>query len=172
LRHAAKKKDIPYNVAEFIDRPKYKPGNTMIWAAEQTSFFLERVKKHPQYIAFLLLLTYGMRRGEVLGIRWCDIDFENDNIYVRQQVSRINGAIKVGELKTESSFRVIPISPDIRAALLEHAKKNNVEIPPFEPYFKMSLDGTIVRSKVGTPVEPRNLQRCFQNLAAKAGCLA
>jgi len=121
-----------------------------------------------------LVLLY--RKGEILGLRWNDIDFERKEIHVRQQITRINGAIKASDLKTESSFRVIPFdfnhhtrNSDIQNALIEHANKNNIDIPPFAPNFQLSLQGTVVMSEAGTPLEPRNFLRCFQNLAKQAG---
>lgn len=67
-----------------------------------------------------------MRRGEVLGLRWQDIDFENGVIHVRQQIGRVNGSIKARELKTVNSRRKLPFVANVRAALLEHAKRNGV----------------------------------------------
>jgi integrase len=169
LKRAVKEKLILTNVALLVEKPEYTPKETMIWIADQTAIFLEAIKDHPQYIAFLLLFTYGMRRGEVLGLRWSDIDFENNNIHVRQQIGRINGCLKASKLKTKNSFRVIPLDMAIRMAIIEHAKKNIVEIPPFNPHFKLSTQGTIVTSNAGTPLDPRNLIRIFHNLSKQAG---
>jgi integrase len=128
------------NVAQLVEKPNYTPKKTVIWTEKQAALFLETIKDHPQYIAFLILLNYGLRRGEVLGLRWSDIDIENKWIHVRQQISRVNGEIKARDLKTENN-----------------------------PYFELSTKGTIVVSEAGTPLEPRNLARLFHNLTKKVG---
>jgi Site-specific recombinase XerD len=94
------------------------------------------------------------------------------------------------ELKTKNSRRTLPLTPVVRAALLAHAEKNilttplnipisaalchlpvmnNSAIPPFNPYFELSTKGTVIVSGAGTPLEPRNLARCFHSLTKKAG---
>ena len=73
LNCAMREELIYRNVAQLVDKPKHTPKETVIWTAEQATLFLRMAKNHPQYIAFLLFLTYGARRGEVLGLRWSDI---------------------------------------------------------------------------------------------------
>ena len=156
------------NVAQLVERPKYTPKKIVIWTEEQSSLFLESVKNHPHYIAFLLFFVYGMRRGEVMGLRYSDIDFVEKKIYVRQQIGRIDGAIKAREVKTKNSIRELPLGERIHEALLEHARKNNIIIPEFNPQFELSTQGTVVISKVGTPIDPDNLTRCFKGLVKKS----
>jgi len=169
LKCAMREELIMRNVATLVDKPKYAPDERIVWSAEQSAFFLAATKDHPQYVAFLLLLTYGMRRGEILGLRYSDIDFANNKIYFRQQYIRVDSGHKMTDLKTASSNRDVPLDPIISAAILEHADKNGVVIPPFEHKPSISMEGTIIRSRVDTPIEPRNLLRCFQNLVKKLG---
>ena len=157
------------NLTPLVERPQHTPKETLIWSAEQAAQFLQSSKEHPQHIAFLLLLTYGMRRGEVLGTRWCDIDFANNLIHVRQQIDRVNGEIKARDLKTKNSRRTLPLLPSVRDVLLRLAEKRNITIPPFNPKLEMSIEGTIVLSRNGKPLEPINLNRCFHILTEKMG---
>jgi integrase len=155
------------NVAQLVEKPKHTPKKSIIWTAEQAASFLKTAKNHPQYIAFLLLLTYGMRRGEVLGLRWHDIDFENGVIHVRQHIDRINGKIMARDLKTANSRRELPLMASVRAALLTHAEQHGITPPPFSPHLEYSTQGTVVISEVKTPLEPRNLARCLSDLRQK-----
>jgi integrase len=152
------------NVAQLVERPKYTPKETAIWSIEQAALFLQSIREHPQYITFVLLLIYGMRKGETLGLRWCDIDLDNGFIYVRQQIGRINGSIKAWDLKTTNSRRDLPLNERVRSALIEHARKSGIT-----PQTMKTNKSTVVVSKVGTPLEPRNLARCFDNLCEKVG---
>jgi len=86
LTNAMREELIFRNVAQLVEKPKYTPNETEIWTVEQARIFLREVKNHPQYIAFLFLLLYAPRRGETLGLRWSDIDFEKKQIHVRQQI--------------------------------------------------------------------------------------
>ena len=164
LNSAMREEIIHRNVAQLVEKPKYVPKEIIIWSLEQIRLFLDLYKDHPQYIALFLLLVNGMRRGELLGLRWSDIDFDNSVIHIRQQIDRINGKVKARDLKTMNSRRNVPLKSFICAALMEHAKKNNILIPPFNPNLELSLIDTVVMSKVGTPLEPRSLNRLFNTL--------
>ena len=63
----------------------------------------------PLYPAFVLLVLYGMRRGEVLGLRWQDVDVDAGLIQVRQQVQRIQGELYIGPVKTRAGNRDLPL---------------------------------------------------------------
>ena len=136
------------NVAQLVEKPKHIPQKFIIWTAEQAASFLKTAKNHPQYIAFLLLLTYGMRRGEVLGLRWSDIDFDNGVIHIRQQIDRINGTITARDLKTANSRRELPLMGNVRTALYKHAEQNGVTPTPFSTQLEYSTQGTVVISRV------------------------
>jgi len=169
LNCAMREELIFRNVVQLVEKPNYAPKETVIWTAEQAAWFLQTIKAHQHYIAFLLLLTYGLRRGEVLGLRWRDIDFENGFIHVRQQIDRINGKITARDVKTANSRRSLPLMANVRAALQEHADKTGVILPQFAPHCELSTKGTIVVSKAGTPLEPRRLARYFDVLQKNAG---
>ena len=65
------------NPSDVVDPPRIQTPQMKIWSPEQIRTFLESVADDPLYAAFHLLCTAGMRRGEVLGLRWHDIDFDN-----------------------------------------------------------------------------------------------
>ena len=169
LNYAMKCELIMRNVMTLVEKPAYEQKETVIWTAKQAAHFLSIYKNHPQYIAFLLPLSRGMRRGEVLGLRYSDIDFEQGVILVRQQIYHVDGKTKAAVLKTKNSRRELPLTANIRQAIIKHAKRNGVVIPPFNPKLEISMEGTIVTSRVGTPLSPRNYARLFENLTQKAG---
>jgi len=116
-----------------------------------------------------LVLSLIILYGEVLGLRWSDIDFDNGLIYVRQQIGRVNGVIMARDVKTTNSRRTLPLMSIVHSALLDHAKRQRITIPPFNAYYELSIQGTVVISKVGTPIEPRNLRRYFDTLLEETG---
>jgi integrase len=65
-----------------------------------------------------MLILYGMRRGEVLGLRWQDIDLEKGTFSVRQTLQRVHGSLRPGPVKTRAGNRELPIPSLAREALL------------------------------------------------------
>jgi integrase len=169
LNCAMREELIFRNVASLVEKPKYTPKEITIWSVKQAALFLRTIKKHRLYIAFLFLLSYGMRLEEALGLRWSDIDFDNGIIHIRQQIGRINGKITARELKTQNSRRTLSLMRPIRAELMKHAKKEGITPPKFNPRFELSTQGTIATSKTGTPLDPRNLAKTFHKLTRELG---
>jgi integrase len=87
LADAHRKGTVVRNVAALADAPKVgarKRDGLKAWDAGQLGTFLEAIRSHRLHPAFHLAAHTGMRRGEVLGLRWCDIDFEAGRVSVRQ----------------------------------------------------------------------------------------
>ena len=96
------------------------PGNRGIvvpWSSAEALTFLSAASDDPLYPAFVLLLLYGMRRGEVLGLRWADIDIDGQMIHVRQQIQRVQGQLQIGPVKTRAGNRDLPLIGLARLAL-------------------------------------------------------
>ena len=104
-----------------------------------------------------------------MGIRWTDVDFENNIIHLRQQVGKVGNVIKAWELKTESSVRTLALLPHIKEVMLRHAEHKNIIIPPCDPNREITLDGLVCTSTTDTPINPGNLQRSFNLMTKQAG---
>ncbi len=89
LKDAVKWQLIVRNVAEAVTPPKTRKVEMQTWDNEQVKTFLNVSKDSPYYPIYLTAINTGMRRGEVLGIRWQDIDFDNNIIYVRQSLQEV-----------------------------------------------------------------------------------
>jgi integrase len=79
------------------------------WTASEARQFLAATASDPLHAAFVLLILYGLRRGEVLGLRWNDIDFDAGTIHIRQQLQRIRGELNLGPVKTQAGQRNLPL---------------------------------------------------------------
>ncbi|HSE61069.1 MAG TPA: tyrosine-type recombinase/integrase [Candidatus Saccharimonadales bacterium] len=112
------------------------------------------------------LALYGLRRGEVLGLRWCDVDFEHGVLRIRQQIQRINGALQQVELKTESSNGDEPLLDSARRVLLTRREEQAAARVSAGDAWQGS--GTVAElvftTRTGRPIEPRNLYRSFLRL--------
>jgi integrase len=143
LREALKLEYVTRNVAKLVDPPKYKPPEKSVWTKKQVSQFLKHSKNHRYYPLFLLLFCYGLRRGEAMGLRWEDVDFENKVIRIRQTLSLVNYRPHVGPPKTKASIRDLPMLPAVKTALLCHYEKS-----------KHYADGLVFHAGTGNPVHP------------------
>jgi integrase len=100
LTRAVREEVISRNVARLVELPTWEPGAVRPWSADEAMAFLA-ARPDPLYPAFVLLLVYGMRCGEVLGLRWQDIDLDAGTFRIRQQIQRIQGELRIGPVKTQ-----------------------------------------------------------------------
>jgi len=142
------------NVARLVkvgtpERRQFHP-----WTVDEVKRFLDFVKNDRHYPAFLITATYGNRLGEIMGLRWSDVDWENDVLHFRQQLILVQKKLVTGPLKTKQSKRDLPLLPPVRAALLNHrAKMTESGIEPAD-----DLD-LIIRTVRGLPMRPNYLSK-------------
>ena len=106
------------NVARLAELPTWQRKPIAPWTATEARTFLEAAKDDQLYPAFMLLLLYGLRRGEVLVLRWHDVDEEDSELRVRQHIQRIHGELRIGRVKTVVGRRDLPLL-DLAAEALE-----------------------------------------------------
>lgn len=160
LGRAVKEELVYRNVAHLIDLPQYERKPITPWTGEQAREFLEAARGHRWEIGYQLLLTYGMRRGEVLGLRWSDVDFERSVIHVRQQLQRIDHVLTVGPVKTSAGRRDLPLLPHLRQLLL--GRLASLSTAPDEQTF-------VLLSATGAPVDPKTFVQAFQKIGRDIG---
>ncbi|NBI28310.1 site-specific integrase [Chengkuizengella marina] len=167
LKTATKWGYLSKNVASLVDRPKVDKKEILIWDNSETQVFLKNAEETSRYyMAFLLALTTGMRQGEILGLRWKDVDLENNYISVRQTLTH-DGKNFNTQTKTSAGNRLISIDKNT-SKKLENYKKNflNTERLKAGPLYKdMDL---VIPSNIGTPVNPRNLLRSMASIIKKS----
>lgn len=167
LKQAVDEKVMQVNVADHVKLPKNTKKEMKTLAINDINTFLEAARSSRYYTAFLLDLYTGLRRGELLGLRWKDIDLKNSKIKVVQQLVYEGGKHVIRELKTErSQNRVISIPGEMVQELKDHKKRQAEErklLGLSELY-----DGLIFTSETGTFVQTRNFDRCFKAILKKA----
>ena len=169
LGKAMRQELIFRNVSRLVELPAYKPKPKKIFNLEQSQGFLRAAVDHCWFSGFEFVQSYGMRCGEALGLRWTDIDFENDLVFIRQQIQRVEGKLMAVEVKTDKSERVIPLGLNIKAYLQEKAAREGIDLSQNEPCLDFSTDSLIVTSKTGGPVDPHNFSRAYRGIIKKAG---
>jgi integrase len=109
----------------------------------------------------------GLQRGEALGLAWADINLEKAQLTVRQALHRVDGKLKLDQVKTEASVATPPIPAPLVAILREHRERQLEEC--FMAGSQWRDTGLVFTTAVGGYVEPRNVNRLFHQLCETAG---
>ena len=117
--------------------------------------------------ALVLAAGTGMRRGEVAGLHWSDVDLDAGMLNVRFTAGRVGGTVLIDESKTVRSRRPIPLSVPLVAMLRAHRDDQDAErLTAGDQWIEHDL---VFATECGTPVDPRNILRTIQIAASKAG---
>ncbi|MFB9330116.1 tyrosine-type recombinase/integrase [Paenibacillus aurantiacus] len=153
------------NPTRMIDMPKVEQQEVQVWDTEQVRKFDEIASKHREYVAFLLAYAAGLRQGELLGLRWKDIDFEQKTLSVVQTLSHDGKELTAGA-KTATGTRLVSLDDKTIAELKKRKRLVAAE--------KLSAGGVyedndlVVATSIGTPLGPRNMLRTFYRLISEA----
>jgi integrase len=109
----------------------------------------------------------ALRRGEVLGLRWIDIDFERATLRVTGALQRHRGKLERTSTKTAASAQPISLPPMLLASLRRHQEAQERERAAAGQRWQER--GLVFTSRLGTPIEPRNLIRHFKSVLKRAG---
>ena len=154
---------VPRNVCEDVDRPQLKRDEIQPLDREQTRRLLQAAKDERLYALYVVAVTAGLRPGEMLALRWSDVDLEAGTL-------RINRALSDSEFaapKTPRSRRKIELSNTARVALRVHRKRQLEE--RMQKAGLWENGGLVFPSTVGTPLSHRNVVRSFKALLKRAG---
>jgi integrase len=114
LNAALKLRLIAFNPASAVECPKYNPDERVMPDLEEIYRFIDVLEDEPNGLLFLTAIYTGMRRGELLALRWSDVDMDNGEINIRMSRTWQKGKGWVmGETKTRTSKRTIPIPPSL-----------------------------------------------------------
>ncbi|MEK4636832.1 site-specific integrase [Bacillus sp. FSL W8-0519] len=167
LAYAVRHEIVKKNVADVISPPTAGADARTVntWTEEEVLLFLENAKESRYYIAYLLAITCGMRKGEILGLQWKDIDFERRTLSVNRSLSHITKEFH--EPKTSSGKRLIVLPEITLLALQEHLLKINEEKERYgEGYNDYDL---VCPTYNGNPCNFRSLTQLWKKLIKKSG---
>jgi integrase len=135
--------------------------------APEARRFLEAAKETRYHALFMLALSTGMRRGELLALRWQDVDMDRGVVRIQQAVVRAHGTLTVSEPKTARGRRQIALTPQAIQALRQHRSQQAAERLHLGPVWRDH--GLLFCSTVGTFLDPAHLTtRVFQPLLRRA----
>lgn len=161
MAYAVRHKLIDSNPVRDAERPRKKMddivrGNIAVFNPEQIRAFLEAVPDQKYRVLFLTAIMTGARKGELLGLKWSDVDFDKKQIHIRRTFNHE----RFFSPKTKGSIRSIDLAPvmvlELKKWKLASAGNNNALVFP---------------SEVGSPIKPQNLTRRYFNPALEAAGL-
>ncbi|MFJ4458786.1 tyrosine-type recombinase/integrase [Streptomyces sp. NPDC088928] len=171
LNRAVREELLTRNVAELVDMPKVTKKEAKPWNAREAITFLRSARAHRLYAACVLVLVLGLRRSEVLGLRWQDIDFDQRQFTPLKQVQRVKGVgLVLKDLKTESSHAVLPLPEFCARALEERRELQDLERRIVgEGWSQEPGQDLIFSSERGGLIDPVGFSRTFNALVKRAG---
>ncbi len=165
MSSACREELITRNVAKLVEPPRTDKLDLSPWALDETLDFLAASRKDPLYGAFVLAIAMGLRRGEIVGLRWSDVDLDNRVLYVRHQVQRRRGVLYDDDPKSRRR-RAVPLPALCIAPLRWHRlRQADAHAKAGERWQESDY---VFATRTGRPVEPRNLYRSFTRVAQSA----
>jgi integrase len=158
---------VSRNAAAAARAPSATRPEMTTWTSDQLKSFLQLASASRLGHAFTLLAATGMRRGEALGLRWRDIDFDASQIAIVQTLSVVDGEIVLGEPKTAGSRRTVYVGDATIRTLRSQRKQQAEEQLAVGPAWRDDSD-LVFRDELGAPEHPDRLSRVFRQLVAEA----
>jgi integrase len=160
---------IPRNAAA-VQAPSPAPEEMRPLSEAEARAFLKAARESDDRFEapYVLAITTGLRRGELLGLRWDDADLEQGTLRVGRALVREGGRHTLGETKTRRGRRQVNLTPRTVAVLKDHRER---QLEQRAKHAGMYVDhGLIFSSEIGTPLNPENLvKRSFKPLLKRSG---
>lgn len=159
---------VARNVAALADTPKIERHAISALDSEQARRLLAAAAGHRLEALFSVALAVGLRIGEALALEWADVDLKARTLTVSKQLQRIGGKLVVTHPKSHSGRRTIPLPSCAVEALKDHRLRQELQDRPLagERWQESSF---VFTTTIGTPLEPRNATKQFQELLKRAG---
>ncbi len=167
FEQAKKWKKIADNPVKDASPPSLKKAEMKIWSFQNIHSFLAQCKEEWHLMTFMLAIYTGMRRGEILGLKWSDIDFTKKVIHVNRSLAYLPGkGYMLSTLKTKNAKRLIPISNHLASALLS---QRNQQLEWKKRLGSLYEDhDLVICTRTGTMQDPQNILRAMKRIIEAA----
>ena len=164
------------NVARLVKPPEHTPRERDTWSKAEVRKFLAKASSDRLYVAWRLSL-YGLRRGEVLGLRWSDIDLRAKTLTVNQARVLVEYRVRIEEPKSRNGKRTLPLDAELVAALTAQGKREREESTIVGAAYGSGVTELdwyqggeyVITDQAGTPVHPEWYSDEFGRLLRRAG---
>lgn len=174
LKYAVKMNMIPANPADRIERPKKEKFVGSFYDSSEVNALFSHLEGHPLEVPIKLGAFYGLRRSEILGLKWSAIDFNANTITIRHTVTSCNLDGKHIEVaadttKTKSSMRTLPLVPDFRNLLLKKKEEQARYRKLCGRSYCTEYIEYICVNEIGERLKPNTLSGGFKQILKKNG---
>lgn len=172
IKQAVSEHKLVMNPAEAVKLPRNPKKEMKTLSRDDIGVFLEKAKTYRYFAAYFLELATGLRRGEILALRWKDIDLKAGTVRVARHLVRIKGGLAFQEPKTEKSKRSVEITEEAIQVLKAHKAKQNAEKLEAGGAYQGDSDEKerlVFCTGLGNVVNPRSFVRDFQGCLKQAG---
>lgn len=170
LKQAVKEQKIYRNVCDATELPKLTYKEIKPLSKEQVKKFLEVAKTNKKtkkyYPAFILELSTGLRRGELLALRWSDIDLDKGTLQVRQSLNRV--VKKDGDKKTQLMFSTPKTKKSQRVIKIPASALTELKAHQLATGNRNNSEALVFSSKDGKQIDPRSFTKIYERLLVKA----
>lgn len=157
----------PRNVVEHVERPRGASEPGAAWDVDQARSFLAVAATDRLHAAWLLAF-HGLRRGEVLRLRWEDVDLQQRIVRITRARVAVGRDVVVSGTKTARGTRTLPLPADVVDALVGLRARSAAEQDALGPAYAPS--GCVAVDEAGSPLRPEAFSDAFRRLALRAGC--
>jgi integrase len=166
LNAAVARRLLPFNPALNLELPREHRQGAVVWTPEQVGRFLQQTSKERVHALYHLAIVTGLRRGELTGLRWRDVDLDRGHLRVAQQIVQVGSALHVGPPKTRRGVRTVPLDGVTVAVLRDHRRRQQAERRSWGSAWVDS--GLVFTREDGRPLSPEVISRRFKVAARRA----
>ena len=167
LRHAERQGLVARNVAAIVPTPAGPRSEGRSLSVEQARALLAAADGHPLEAAFVLALTCGLRPGELLGLRWQDVDLDRGLLRIERAVRRVGGSVQLGPTKTSASQGQLRLPAGTVRALRQHQVRQLAQADLMGEQWQDL--GLVFPTGRGTLLDPANLRRALRTVTELSG---
>lgn len=167
LEDATREEILAKNVAKLVRPPTPAKPERHPLGVDEIRTFLKSTRGERLHAMYVVLAMLGLRRSELLGLRWEDVDFEAGTLAVRRGLHRIDGHLRVMPAKTARSRRTIPLPTTVERALRAHNRTQNDERRSLAERWPDS--GFVFTTQIGTPIDPDNCSKMVRAALRRSG---
>lgn len=167
LQQAVREGILGRNPVDAVERPKVERKEFQILNEEQAHQFLIAASGSPFETLFYLALTTGMRKGELLGLKWSDLDFGKGILLVQRQLQQISGRSSLVPPKTKAGHRQIKLGPETLKRLT--ALRTQQELMRVATGDHWQENGMVFTNTIGTFLDQAKVSREFKKVLKNAG---
>jgi integrase len=157
---------VTRNVATLVDVPGEVTFQPEPIDEDQAKHLIAATKSHRFEVLFRFALGLGLRKGEILGLRWEDVDFAAATMKITGSLQRQRGKLERSATKTDASVRTIALPPTLLAMLHTHREQQEERRAVAD---RRTDSGLVFTSSVGTAIEPSDLSRAFKQVLKRTG---